>query len=110
MQSLVYFLLFGALIFFMMRFGCGAHVAGHGHSHGGPSGDDPAQGHGGGTPSSAVDPVCGMSVKPDSAKSSVFGGRAYYFCSAACRDKFEATPNQYAGAAPGHSRGHAHGC
>jgi hypothetical protein len=33
MGSLIYFLLWAAAFFFMMRFGCGAHVMGHGHSH-----------------------------------------------------------------------------
>ena len=42
MQTLAYFLIAGAFIFFMMRFGCGAHVMGHGHSHTRSSGkDDP---------------------------------------------------------------------
>ena len=36
MQTLVYFLVWGAFIFFMMRFGCGAHVMG-GHRHAGGS-------------------------------------------------------------------------
>ena len=33
MQSLLYFLLVAGLFIAMMRFGCGAHVMGHGHSH-----------------------------------------------------------------------------
>jgi hypothetical protein len=33
MQPWVYFLIFGALVFIMMRGGCGAHVMGHGHHH-----------------------------------------------------------------------------
>ncbi|HUH02050.1 MAG TPA: heavy metal-binding domain-containing protein, partial [Kofleriaceae bacterium] len=42
------------------------------------------------------DPVCGMSVDPASAKHSAdhAGGR-YFFCSARCREKFEATPARY---------------
>ncbi len=32
MQTLAYSLIWGAFIFLMMRFGCGAHVMGHGHS------------------------------------------------------------------------------
>lgn len=31
MQTLMYFLFWGAFFFLMMRFGCGAHVMGHGH-------------------------------------------------------------------------------
>ena len=30
MQTRMYFLIWGAFIFVMMRFGCGAHVMGHG--------------------------------------------------------------------------------
>ncbi len=33
MNSLIYFLIWGGLFFLMMRFGCGAHVMGHGHGH-----------------------------------------------------------------------------
>lgn len=34
MEVLLYFLLWAALILFMMRFGCGVHVMGHRHRHG----------------------------------------------------------------------------
>lgn len=43
----------------------------------------------------AIDPVCGKHVDPASAKSSVYQGEAYYFCSTEHRDTFEANPNQY---------------
>ena len=33
MPTYLYFLLWGAFFFIMMRFGCGAHVMGHGHEH-----------------------------------------------------------------------------
>jgi len=33
MQSLLYFLLWAGLFLVFMRFGCGAHVMGHGHGH-----------------------------------------------------------------------------
>ena len=33
MQPLLYFLLVAGLFIVMMRFGCGAHVMGHGHRH-----------------------------------------------------------------------------
>jgi cation transport ATPase/YHS domain-containing protein len=42
------------------------------------------------------DPVCGMSVDPASAKHwADHGGARYFFCSARCREKFEATPPRY---------------
>ena len=44
----------------------------------------------------ATDPVCGMQVDERSAAgSSVFGGRNYYFCSVACKKKFDETPALY---------------
>jgi Cu+-exporting ATPase len=45
----------------------------------------------------AKDPVCGMPVNEQSAAgTSEYQGRTYYFCSAACKSKFERTPEQYA--------------
>ena len=43
MPTYLYFLLWGAFFFMMMRFGCGAHIMGHGHGHrhGGTKPDDP---------------------------------------------------------------------
>ena len=107
MGSLIYFLIWGAAIFLMMRFGCGAHVMGHGHGHGHDQPDSPADGHDTSRPSGSiqapsgkeVDPVCHMAVETAKAKSAVYGGQAYYFCSQDCRAKFEADPNTYAIAA-----------
>lgn len=43
-----------------------------------------------------IDPVCGMTVTPDSAKgNSEFEGHTYYFCSTKCKSKFDLNPNQY---------------
>lgn len=83
MSALIYFLIWGAFIFLMMRVGCGAHIMGHGHSHAGNP------------PKSAVDPVCSMTVETAKAKPSLYQGQAYYFCSQDCREKFEASPDGY---------------
>jgi YHS domain-containing protein len=102
MSGLLTFLLFGALFFFMMRFGCGSH-AGHG-GHGGhgsnPGGDGseigpdrPAQTGLG----ASVDPVCGMKVEHDIGYAKMHRGRSYRFCSRDCLDKFETEPDQYLG-------------
>lgn len=88
MSGLVSFLLFGALFFVMMRFGCGAH-AGHG-GHQGGHGE-----HDNDSPSAAVDPVCGMAVALDKGYTKVYRGQSYRFCSRDCLDKFEASPDQY---------------
>ncbi len=41
------------------------------------------------------DPVCGMTVKPDSPHSLDLGGRRYVFCSAGCLKKFREAPERY---------------
>jgi YHS domain-containing protein len=48
-------------------------------------------------PETDTDPVCGKIVSTASAKSSVFDGLVYYFCSRECREVFEAAPHLYAG-------------
>ena len=59
----------------------------HHHHHAG--GDDH---HAGG----AVDPVCGMSVDPATARHRAdFQGKTYFFCCNACRTKFAADPQKY---------------
>ena len=92
MESLIYFLVVAGLFLFMMRFGCGAHVMGHRHGGSGRSDHDSHQD----PPARAIDPVCGMTVETASARPSLHRGRAYYFCSATCRDKFESSPQTYA--------------
>jgi Cu+-exporting ATPase len=43
------------------------------------------------------DPVCGMEIDPNAAHASEeHGGKKYYFCSAACHEKFKAEPKRYA--------------
>lgn len=101
MEALLYFAFWAALIFLMMRFGCGAHVMGHGHGQHGEQRADR-----GGSPEQLrwvppvtdVDPVCGKTVQTDRAKSSVNDGSVYYFCSRECREQFEAAPHLYVGA------------
>ncbi len=48
-------------------------------------------------PASAADkdPVCGMTVRPDSPHATVHAGRTIRFCSAKCLAKFEAEPQRY---------------
>jgi Cu+-exporting ATPase len=44
------------------------------------------------------DPVCGMDVDPHEGKHrSRYQGKTWYFCSARCREKFEADPEHYLG-------------
>jgi Cu+-exporting ATPase len=49
----------------------------------------------------ALDPVCGMTVDPASARASaVYKGQTYYFCCPSCKAKFEADPKRYLEPAP----------
>lgn len=113
MSALLWFAIWAVLIFLMMRFGCGAHVMGHGHGKEAANGDLV-----GGDefrwvpPARDVDPVCGKTVKTGDAKSSVLDGHVYYFCSRDCREVFEAAPHTYvAGERLGgiHQLEHGHG-
>ena len=46
------------------------------------------------------DPVCGMTIKDtDAVGSSEHKGKRYFFCSAGCKSKFDARPEEYAGKA-----------
>ena len=117
MSTLLWFLIIGGLFFLMMRFGCGSHVMGHGHGqqeeHEGHSGSVPPAGAARwAPPRTEVDPVCGMTVNTDGAKSSVYNGTVYYFCSAEHRDQFEADPARYTGGKPAsdaRAMEHSHG-
>jgi Cu+-exporting ATPase len=43
-----------------------------------------------------LDPVCKMEVNPASAEAqSEYEGQTFYFCSEACKQKFDANPQQY---------------
>jgi Cu+-exporting ATPase len=65
----------------------------------------------------AVDPVCGMTVDPATARASTeYEGRNYYFCCPSCRARFEAEPPRYlrlqgaAGPEPPAAAGAAYTC
>ncbi len=97
MEALLYFIVWGAAIFVMMRFGCGAHVMGHSRKHGqteeSPKPDSselrwvP--------PETDIDPVCGKAVSTGQAKATVHAGNVYYLCSRECREVFEVAPELY---------------
>ncbi len=62
----------------------GSCCGGHGHAKSEPAG------------ALALDPVCGMSVDPATAKHRhTHAGKEYFFCSAGCRQKFAADPQKY---------------
>ena len=45
----------------------------------------------------AIDPVCGMEVDEATAQwKTEYNGKTYYFCSIACKTKFDANPERFA--------------
>ncbi|MDQ4062042.1 MAG: heavy metal translocating P-type ATPase [Pseudomonadota bacterium] len=76
----------------------GAHAGHGGHDHGhAHHARAHASGHGPAAAAHlATDPVCGMTVDPHTAKQRAsHKGQPYYFCSARCRERFEAEPERY---------------
>ena len=53
----------------------------------------------GGTPSVAIDPVCGMTVEPEAARAkglhSSYQGRDFFFCGKGCKLEFDDDPGRY---------------
>ena len=87
MSGLVSLLLFAAFFYFMMRFGCGAHMV-HGN-HGAHEGHGAVGG-------SVTDPVCGMDVPSGQGYAKMHEGREYRFCRRKCLDQFELETQRYA--------------
>src|ERR1700736_1735468 len=76
----------------------GAAHAGHHHGAGAQVLSCCGGKHGDGVKAaaSAIDPVCGMKVDPATAKHRLsYKGRDYFFCSARCRERFEAEPEKF---------------
>jgi Cu+-exporting ATPase len=81
-----------------------AHNHDHAHSHGASAAD-----------TSAIDPVCGMTVDPHKTPHRhAYRDRTYYFCGNGCRTKFAADPEKYldkkAAAAPAAPPGTIYTC
>ena len=120
-SNLANILIWGGLIFLMMRFGCGSHLfrrshGQEGHGHHGHTGGGCCGGHGTHAGKAqdeeasqpqpkalpmpdagqkAIDPVCGMAVTPEKAKTSFYRGRVHFLCSRECREQFEVDPGLY---------------
>jgi len=84
MDGLLSLLIFAGLFYFMMRFGCGAHMI-HGHHGKNDPKDSPKH----------FDPVCGMEVDTEKGYGKMHEGNQYRFCSRNCLDKFEVEPEKY---------------
>ncbi len=107
MNGLIWFLVFGAFFYFMMRMGgCGSHDHG---GHGNHDGHEPKKGW------TTKDPVCGMEGPVNEAPcSTVYEGKMYHFCSTTCCDLFLRDPSRYIAQATELTEsgkgGQAHGC
>jgi YHS domain-containing protein len=94
-------------IFLLMRrggMGCGMGHSGHGGQEQPPSGQD----HDHNPPSALKDAVTGEVVSAETALTSAYQGRVYYFASKENRERFEAAPAQYDSSAHDESGGHRH--
>ena len=83
MEGLLSILIFAGLFYFMMRFGCGAHMM-HGH----PVKDKV-------TADEYTDPVCGKPVETTQGYGKMHEKKLIRFCSRDCLDKFDAQPEQF---------------
>ncbi len=97
MDGLLTLLLFAGFFYFMMRFGCGAHMV-HGHSDADKNRKTKNHGDHGREDSDNtkhIDPVCGMEVDTAQGYGKMHQGQLYRFCHRSCLDKFESDPGKY---------------
>jgi Cu+-exporting ATPase len=45
--------------------------------------------------SKTADPVCGMQIRKKEAVTTTVKGKKYFFCSEACKSKFEQSPEEF---------------
>jgi YHS domain-containing protein len=91
LSGILGFLFVAVIIYFMVRKGGGC--CGHSHSE-----HNKPEGHSFGESSTGTskDPVCGMTVaEENSAGTSEYEGKTYYFCAPGCRESFEKEPEKY---------------
>ena len=86
MEGLFSLLVFALFFYFMMRFGCGAHMVHGKHDHDRKA-KDRDQAH--------VDPVCGIEVDVTKGYGKMHNDHLYRFCSKKSLDDFDANPDQY---------------
>ncbi len=103
MEALLYFIIWAAAIFVMMRFGCGAQVMGHSRKHGQTEESPKTESSElrWVPPETDIDPVCGKVVSTNEARVTVHAGNVYYLCSRECREVFEVAPELYTGGPDG---------
>ena len=99
MGSLLSILLFVAVFYLMMRFGCGAHMHGGGCGHSSDADSKRHQDLGNHSNERQIirDPVCGMQIQSErAAYSAHYGPDTYYFCSKECYRRFQERPESFA--------------
>lgn len=89
MEGLFSLLVFALFFYFMMRFGCGAHMVHGKHDHRTKE-EESNQTH--------VDPVCGMEINSSEGYGKMHNNQLYRFCSRKCLDEFDENPSQYVNA------------
>jgi YHS domain-containing protein len=99
LEAFLYFLLWAAVTVLALRLGLGRGGRQERHVQAGGSVSAPDRSAETRLrwipPETAVDPVCGRTVRPARARPSVQDGEVYYFCSRECREEFEANPDRH---------------
>jgi len=83
MEGLATLLFYALIFYFLMRFGCGAHLI-HGHNHQEDSHDEDEQ--------HVLDPVCGKEVNSNQGYGIMYKEQLYRFCSRRCLEQFDEQP------------------
>jgi len=82
MEGVFSLLLYAGVFYFLMRFGCGAHMT-HGHHKKKV------------TTIPTIDPVCGAEVGEEQGYGKLQSGHLYRFCSKDCLNEFDIDPDKY---------------
>jgi YHS domain-containing protein len=94
-EAFLYFLLWVAVSMLALRFGIAASASHHRRNRTAGSASGRSANLRWVPPETDTDPVCGKAVDPAQAKSSVYDGYVYYFCSRECRERFETAQETY---------------
>lgn len=84
MDGLLSLLIYAGLFYFMMRFGCGAHMVHGKHDHANDKNN-----------TKDIDPVCGKEIDTNKGYGLMHEETLYRFCSRTCLDKFESSPDDF---------------
>ena len=102
-QNWIWIVLGIGVLFLLRRTGCFGGMSHGQHGHGGDRQDHGDHSSHSTEVTTATDPVTGKEVPTAQAITCVYRGRVYYFETQESRQRFEASPEQYAREAAGHS-------